>query len=221
MLSIAVRHPVSGAASRFRWTGLAALSLATLTCLTACVTTLGSDFNTQRLRSLEPGANKDSVEAALGSTSEHARVTIKVDASGQPLAQPVTADKLSYYYLDRSAPAAPGLEKEPRRLASLLFQGDRLISYWSSSTFASDSTDFDAEGVHQLRRHASTQDDVLALFGQPSGRAIHPAALEVNGTRWIYRVQWTADHRLHTKTLHVDFDAAHVVVDFALESTMG
>lgn len=213
MLSVAVRRLIP---SPIIW------SLAAMTwSLAACVTTLGSDFDTQRLRALEPGASKDSVQAALGSSDEHSRVTIQADASGRQLAQPVTADKLSYYYLDRSAAAAPGLENEPRRLASLLFQGDRLISYWSSSTFASDSTDFDTEGVHQLRRHASTQADVLELFGQPSGRAIHPAALEVDGTRWIYRVQWTADHRLHTKTLHIDFNAAHVVVDFELESTAG
>jgi hypothetical protein len=190
--------------------------------LTACVTTLGSDFNTRQLQSLEPGAaDKSRVQAVLGNTREHDRITIKTDAIGRPLPQPVSAEKLDYYYLDRSAPAAPGLEKEPRRLASLLFRGDRLISYWSSSTFAADSTDFDAQRVQQLRRRLSTQADVLALFGPPSGRAIHPAALDENGTRWIYRVQWTADHQLHIKTLAVDFDASHIVLDFAFESTTG
>lgn len=213
MLFKAVRRPV----------GLAwpAFALTVILTLPACVTTLGGDFDTRRLKALEPGiATRERAVASLGDTSDHSQLTLRTDAAGQPLAQPVAIEKLDYYFLDRAGHPA-GLEKEPRRSAWLLFQGERLIGYSMSSTFATDSTDFDTDGIRQLRRRHSTQDDVLTLFGSPSGKSIHPVALEPGGSRWTYRVQWTADHHLHVKTLQVDFDAEHVVVDFALSTTLG
>lgn len=216
MPPFAVRRLIGRAAHLACFAPLAAVALS----LAACVSTLGSDFDTRQLRALEPGTvSTDKVQSLLGHTSDLTHITIKHDASGRTLAQPLVADELSYYYLDRSAPAAPGLEKEPRRLASLLFKDGHLISYWTSSTFAADSTDFDPERMRQLRRGLTSQSDVLELLGPPSGRAIHPAALDVNGTRWIYRVQWTAEHQLHTKMLRIDFNAAQTVVDFEYEAT--
>lgn len=182
--------------------------------LTACVTTLGGDFDTQRLRALEPGrTDKARFLATIGETSDRSRLTLRHDGAGQLLAQPLDLEQLNYFYLDRAGRAC-GLEKEPHRLAWVMFDGDQLVGYSISSTFAADSTDFDADNVQQLRRGQSTQDDVLALFGPPSGRFIQPIALVPGGTRWMYRVQWTAEHQLHIKTLRVDFNAAHVVVDF-------
>lgn len=182
--------------------------------LAACVTTLGGDFDTQRLKALEPGrTDKAHLLAAIGETPDRSHLVLRQDGAGHPLAQPLDLEQLNYFYLDRAGQAS-GLEKEPHRLAWVMFHGDQLVGYSISSTFASDSTDFAANAVQQLHRGQSTQDDVLALFGPPSGRFIHPIALTAGGTRWMYRVQWTAEHRLHIKTLRVDFDANRVVVDF-------
>lgn len=197
-----------------RLVGATPLVLLTVMALAACVTTLGGDFDTQRLKALEPGRiDRAQLVATIGDTSDRSHLTLRQDGAGHPLAQPLDLEQLSYFYLDRAGQAS-GLEKEPHRLAWVMFHGDQLVGYSISSTFAADSTDFDADDVRQLRRGQSTQGDVLALFGPPSGRFIQPIALVPGGTRWMYRVQWTAEHQLHIKTLRVDFNAAHVVVDF-------
>jgi outer membrane protein assembly factor BamE (lipoprotein component of BamABCDE complex) len=217
----AVRRLAGAASSGLVQAWVLALVLAWVLALSACVTTLGGDFSSQRLKALEPGAaDKARVLATLGDTDDRSQLTLRTDGGGQPLSQPLTLDKLSYFYLDRNGQPT-GLEPEPRRLAWLVFRGDQLIGYSVSSTFASDSTDFATDGLRELRRGRSTQDDVRALFGPPSGKAIHPIALDADGTRWTYRVQWTADHQLHAKTLQVDFDRAGVVIDFDYSATQG
>ncbi|MDX2128549.1 MAG: hypothetical protein SFU91_05895 [Chloroherpetonaceae bacterium] len=58
------------------------------------------------------------------------------------------------------------------------FKNDTLIGYIFNSSFKEESTDFDETKVEKIVKGKSSQEDVLASFGKPSGKTLYPVTEE-------------------------------------------
>lgn len=185
--------------------------------LCGCATQFGHDFNSSGIRNMTPGVTtrSEALSAMRGVPQSTETFTIKQDASGKSLPQPIVVEEQYYYFRDTKAPASL-IDSEAKRYAWLSFSGDKMLSNILSSTFGSEATDFDEAEASKLKKGTSTQQDVLKLLGAPSGHSIYPLARDIGGSRWYYKVRWWRDNRMHGKTLRIDFDSSMLVSDFAL-----
>ncbi|MGC4060044.1 MAG: outer membrane protein assembly factor BamE [Aquabacterium sp.] len=186
-------------------------------CVAGCATKFGNNFNSTAVLNLTPGVTTrtEALNSIASTPTSSETTTIKKDVAGKDLKEPIVVERMFYYFRDMNATPSV-VEKEPKRYAWLSFAGDKLIGYWVASTFRDDSTNFDESRVKSLEKGKTTQQDTLRLLGTPSGKAIYPAASEIDGSRWYYKVRWWADNRMHAKTLRVDFDKSQVLTDFDL-----
>lgn len=185
--------------------------------MTGCASQFGNQFNGSGLMTMQPGVTTRAEALALiASVPQNSdTVTFKKDGAGKDLAQPVVMERMYYYFRDNRAAGTP-IDPEAKRYAWLSFSGDKLLSYSVASTFRDDSTDFDEAAVNKLQKGKTTEQEALSLMGRPSGRAIYPVARDVDGSRLYYQVRWWANHKMHSKTLRIDFDKSHVLSDFDL-----
>jgi hypothetical protein len=107
-----------------------------------------------------------------------------------------------------------------QKLLKFDFANDRLFSYSYLSNFERDSSDFDEAKMSALANGITTKEDVLALFGDPSGRAMFPALLP-GDERFVYQyVDASGGERL-VKRLELVFDDDDVLRDFGFVSDLG
>jgi hypothetical protein len=178
----------------------------------------------------EPGALKLGVttpgeaEAILGKPLSHSTERVSEVASTTAPQSVFTAVKQPglyeadvYVFIDTSAQGIVGgfANKRPERFLRLVFWNDRLAGYLSWSSFKNDSTDFDESRVPQIQRGKSTEAEVLALMGEPSGGAIFPLISTHEGREIIYAYTEDDVHdgQRHIKNFAVYLDNAGVVRD--------
>jgi hypothetical protein len=101
------------------------------------------------------------------------------------------------------------------RTFSCTFYEGKLVAYLGSSSFDPDRTDFDDAKVASLEREKTTGDEVLKLFGEPSGGAIYPVVSRHDGgvLSYFYQEDNIASGR-HVKLLQVFVDDSGIVRDF-------
>jgi hypothetical protein len=133
----------------------------------------------------EPGALKVGVTtpeeagAMLGKPLSHSTERVnEVAKTSAPqsvftaVRQPGVYESDSYVYIDTSQQGIVGgfANKRPERFLRLVFWNGTLAGYLSWSSFKNDSTDFDESRMSRIERGKSTEAEVLALMGKPSGR---------------------------------------------------
>ena len=83
-----------------------------------------------------------------------------------------TMKSLRYSYASGAASLAGGIT--PSRGMSFYFWNDTLVGHEFTSSFDTDTTDFDATKVPQIRQGETTESEVTALLGSPGGAYIYP-----------------------------------------------
>ena len=83
-----------------------------------------------------------------------------------------TMKSLSYGYASGAASLAGGIT--PSRGMGFYFWNDTLVGHEFTSSFDTDTTDFDAAKVAQIRKGETTESEVTALLGPPPGAYIYP-----------------------------------------------
>lgn len=79
----------------------------------------------------------------------------------------------------------------PARAQTFWFHRDVLVGQEFISSFKQDATYFNTEKVGEVTQGQSTRDDVVKLFGQPSGRFVAPVVEGGHGPSYGYRYQTT------------------------------
>jgi hypothetical protein len=124
---------------------------------------------------------------------------------------------LFYAYEDRAAFAGSGRKQ---KLLKFDFANDRLFAYSFLSNIPRDSSDFDEVKMARLANGVTTKDEVRALFGEPSGRAMFPALLP-GDERYVYQFVDAAAGEKLQKRLELVFDEEDVLRDFSFVSDLG
>jgi hypothetical protein len=83
-----------------------------------------------------------------------------------------TMKSLSYGYASGAGSLAGGLT--PSRGMGFYFWNGALVGHEFTSSFDTDTTDFDAAKVAQIRKGETTESEVTALLGPPPGAYIYP-----------------------------------------------
>lgn len=185
-----------------------ACTLATALLLTGCASpTTGINFNGKAVSSLVLGTTtKDEVVKTVGPLDKTEVFTAKKDGAGKDLPNPIVVEYADYYFTDNSATAA---EKNMRatRYLTVFFIDSKLASYRLSSNFSGEGTNFDEAKVSKVSK-GMAESDVIAMMGQPSGRAMYPFAREVGGTTMTYHLVGLnpTTGKIHTKTFLVNLD---------------
>jgi hypothetical protein len=104
----------------------------------------------------------------------------------------------------------------PVRAQSLYFHGERLVAHEFVSSWAHDSTDFDAARAAEIVRGRTTRAEVYRLLGEPSGRAVYPMIPALKGDAAIYLFAYVTETgvmnlKSYRKALVVTFDENGVV----------
>lgn len=198
--------------------------IAALLCLLALggCATWGRDFPTDAVRGLEPGATtKKDLLARLGEPLQERTFTTALDMAGGKLPQPIIVQSLSYSYQEPSAMGngfIPGVW--PHRWATIFLVDDTVIGYYIGSSFKADSTDFDTAAAGSIKRSASTEKEILDLFGGRYGKAIYPMARSPQGRSLFYDIVLRGHPagQTTTKRLRINFNSEGVLEDFGVES---
>lgn len=203
-----------------KYLGLTAIAALTVA-LSGCSTTFGVPFDGAALRQLTPGVStKSDLVAKVGPQVRPEVVTMKKDLAGTDLPNPLIVEHTSYYFTDKAAPSISP-DVNPSRIGFVDIVDSSVVFSNYSSSFAADSTDFDESKVSQVVKGKSTEQDVIAIFGQPSGRAIYPYAKEPGGSRISYlNISYNkTTNKIRSKAYVVYLDKQRVVSDFDLKIT--
>lgn len=162
--------------------------------------------------------------ALLGAPLSQSTATIGAVANGMPptvfTAVPRSGAYQNFYYvyIDTVGQQLVGSlgGVQPARTLRLEFLDGKLVGYWESSSFDSDSTNFDDSKIARIVRGHTRQDEVTTLLGRPSGEVMYPVISQPEGHAAIYSydVQNVTTRERSTKFIEVYFDAAGTVRDF-------
>ena len=124
-------------------------------------------------------------------------------------------DSLVYSYMDPDARAHAARAESVRGLY-LYFDQGTLAGYNYLSSFAEDHTDFDQNLIERLVEGRSGRDQVIALFGEPSGESAYPLAKRKGQTDLVYCYVETVlepfgSGETRTKTLVISVDGSGIV----------
>jgi hypothetical protein len=123
-----------------------------------------------------------------------------------------------FYTYEDQAPFGSGERRQ--KLLKFDFANDRLFAYSFLSNIPRDSSDFDEVRMTGLANGVTTKDEVRALFGEPSGRAMFPALLP-GDERYVYQFVDAADGEKLLKRLELVFGEDDVLRDFSFVSDLG
>lgn len=141
-----------------------------------------------------------------------------------PVPQQGTYEAYNYVFIDTTGPvlAGPFAGAAPRRTLKLVFWNGKLVGYGAMSNFKDDTTNFDDTRVAQIKRGESTETDVKALLGKPSGATVFPLLATPDGHSLIY--SYSEDdisaHERHAKFLAVYVDHNGIVRDMHSNDTV-
>lgn len=105
----------------------------------------------------------------------------------------------------------------PTRAMVFTFFNDKLAGQEFSSSFKSDSTDFDSEKISSIVKGKTTWQEIISWLGRPSGEAIYPVIKNTNDRAYLYvynQAKGSAFNlKFFSKILVVSFDEKGVVTD--------
>ncbi|MGE5465606.1 MAG: hypothetical protein ACM3RQ_00370 [Methanocella sp.] len=175
-----------------------ALAIFSLGFLFGCATA-GRDFPRPTEQDLKLGqTSKVEVIGKYGPPKEERTVTMKLKAPDakepDPNAESGLLTRAFYSFVDPRGDAIDGVS--PQRAAYFWFWNDKLISYHYLSSFKQDSTDFPTDAITKIERGKSTESEVRALLGQPSGYGIYPETKYPEDRSLVYAYfEWNKAHR--------------------------
>lgn len=188
--------------------------------LGGCVS--GKDFARVEVDRFKPGITKKTeVIEKLGPPAGEDTFTMTKDVTGKKMEDTVLAKRLRYFYSEGAAGGDSVLpDVRPHRAAHVYLVDDTLIGYYSASSFRLDSTDFDLGKASAIEKGKTTEQQIYALFGKPSGRGIYPWAASASGRSVFYDVTlWNSPPGVITsKILTIQLTADGIVEDFSANS---
>lgn len=192
--------------------------------LSGCATSSGRDFDAKVVDStivLGQSTRADVIKL-LGEPQNASVNTYRKDSSGAELDAPLIVESLEYSFTSNE-PGHPTAEPSlygARRVGLSLVDGV-VVSTRRNSSFKSDATSFDASKINQIKKGVSTEADVFALIGRPSGVAIYPLASQRGGKILFYSYNRfnVATNTSEYKTLMVQLDGNQRVFDFNLNQS--
>lgn len=198
--------------------------VATAVLLQGCSTTHGRDFNARAIDSsiVLGQTTRAGVVALMGEPQNVTVTTYREDATGKALSEPRIVHELDYWFYSsaQSQPTVQPYLEGLRRLSVSVVDGV-VVGTVRTSTFRADSTDFDTSKMSRITKGTSTQADVFALIGRPSGVAIYPLASQADRKILVYAYKSfnNSDRMAITKFLSVEIDANQRVSDFNLNQS--
>ena len=191
---------------------LAAAGLAALA--TACST--GANFPAAKARDFVLGVTtKQDVIETFGKPQKEEVQTQRKDIGGKDLASSMVLSSFYYDYTEPPGAHAVGSSR-PWRRAFLYFRDDKLVGYFQTSNFTADATKFNVDQVGSLQKGKTTEKDVLAVLGQPSGRGMYPLALDERGRALFYNFSVPERGSVVSQQARVFLSADGVVQDFSV-----
>ena len=129
----------------------------------------------------------------------------------------VTFDFVTYVFADAGGKADTE-NVTPARGQNFYFKDDILIGSDFTSSWESDSTQFDHSKIDMIKEGSTTISDVIAIIGQPSGEYIYPLVAKKGEHAKVYTYSQTivsgVDIIAKRKELIVSYDpASNVVTD--------
>jgi hypothetical protein len=132
-----------------------------------------------------------------------------------------TMKSLSYGYASGAASLAGGIT--PSRGMGFYFWNDTLVGHEFTSSFDTDTTDFDATKVPQIREGETTESEVTALLGSPGGAYIYPMIPDKAARGLVYLYAQTRGSafslKFYQQLLVVTIGPTGVVSDVQLKSS--
>lgn len=123
-----------------------------------------------------------------------------------------TMKTLNYAY-ERTAWSGPG-GLVPARAQEFFFWRGVLIGHHFTSSFADDTTDFDAAQVRQIRKGETTESAVVGLLGPPHGIHRYPLISDKEGRATVYLFERTkTGAAFYRQVLLIQYDPAGTVKD--------
>lgn len=198
----------------------ASLLLALAASLGGCAT-FGKNFPADKAQNFELGRTaKKEILAQFGAPQREKTFTARKDISGAELPDSVIVQVLDYYYQDNASSDGALSGVRPGRWANIYLVNDKLAGYYIGSSFKSDSTDFEPSRASAIVKNKTTEAEVIAMLGRPSGRGIYPMAHSPSGHSFFYNTT-LRNHpagSITTKSLSVQFSQDGVVEDFSVNS---
>jgi len=191
----------------------------------SCVATTGREFVRPTREAVELGKSTTSqIQAIYGQPYEQNTATIsKGEVSGtaspfDPAPMEGTLTGYTYYLQQSEAPIDGG--DSWAKWVDFVFLNDRLYVYNYVSNFKTGSTQFDESQLSKLKKGTSTKEDVVALFGEPGGRAVYPFVYLPGTEKYLYK-SFEIDkssNQFKTKGLELVFDPKGTLLDFRFGS---
>lgn len=108
----------------------------------------------------------------------------------------------------------------PARAMGFYFVRDTLVGYEFTSSFAEDSSNFDDAKAYEIKRSVTTEKQVRALLGTPSGVYIYPLTPFEDDRALVYiHVQSKGAGQVARKQLKVILDPLDIVRDVEFEKS--
>lgn len=203
------------------------LVITAIVAMAGCTHTEGNPFNRPSSALVVPDVTTvEQVLAAYGEPTRRKSWTISnaVVAKATPKSPmlPVPTSglftKLTYTYTESKAPAAGNTVRA--KVLDLVFKNDILISYDFTSGFPEDSSNFDESKVSALKKVLTTRNDVIQLFGSPTGKSIYPAIANPGEEEYAYDYVAVnpSKHQFEIKKLQLLFNVRGNLVDFNFSS---
>lgn len=196
----------------------AALLMMLAAVLGGCAT-FGKDFPADKSRSFELGrTTKKEILAEFGTPQTTKTFTAKKDISNVDLKDSLIVQVLGYHYAEGSTANAALEGVNPARSETIFLVDDKLAGYYLSSSFKSDSTDFDPSRASSIVKGKTTEAEVIAMLGRPSGRGLYPLAHSPAGHSLFYDTVLRNHPRgsVTSKRLSVQISQSGVVEDFSV-----
>jgi hypothetical protein len=132
-------------------------------------------------------------------------------------------ETMAFAFSDPSEEAATDDIAAPARSQVYYFTEDKLVGFTFTSSYASDSTNFDSNLVEQIKPGATTKKEVEYLFGKPGGEQVYPFVENKGERAIIYRYAYVSgglfNLRASEKVLTVYFnDETNIVTNVEFES---
>ena len=201
--------------------------LAALVTMAGCTHTVGHDFTRPEQVGVVLGQTTEadilSRYGAPASRTSNTRSTVPA-----PVTQPGSFDAapvpgvftfLHYRYVLNQAPIAGGDLNQ--KGAVFTFWNGVLVAHDFTSSFATDSSDFDEIAAQTLLAPRKvTREEVIARLGNPGGRFIYPTTPAPGMERLHYSYQKfdMNSHQRRTKAMDIVFNAAGQMVDYRAAS---
>lgn len=188
--------------------------------LTACAS-LGKEYPADKVANIKVGVTSAAeIERWFGPSWNHSTHTTKKDSAGHDLPSPAVFQVTNYFFGKPLSGDGVLPSVQPRRWLNTIAIDGVVIAYYSASSFKADSSDFDVSLTSMLKKGKTTEAEVIAALGNPSGRGIYPYAASPKGHALFYLVDLYNHPPGSTtkKRASIYIDEAGLVEDFYVDA---